>query len=134
MNTLSATVIGSLVGGGLLFLSSIIVPIVTKKLNKATDAAASAEKISTGAEKNAAMALRISEGLEKKAAGLEEKLTTTEKQCNNCLERLSRRDRTLDAVHAALTEVLPLMNSEDRAYPMIQAVIASIASTRIDDR
>lgn len=130
---MNATVIGGLIGGVLVFLSSIFVPIITKRMNKATDAAVSAEKISAGAEKNAAMALRISEGLE-------QKLEKTEERCANCLteldevkRRIQRRDRTIDSVQAALVEIIPLLNPDDQVTTMVQAVVQTIAKTRAEE-
>jgi predicted metal-binding protein len=126
-------VVGTLIGGVLLFISSIFVPIISKKLNKATDAASSAEKISVGAEKNAGMALRIAEDLERK-------VVTAETRCNECLgelglmrRRADKRDRALDAIHTALLEIVPLLHANPDATKMLRATIRTVKQARYSE-
>jgi hypothetical protein len=122
----NATIIGGLVGGILVFLSSILVPVVTKRLNKATDAAASAEKLG-----NTAVNL---------ATVLEKRVFQAEQQCEDCLGELDKmkhralkRDRSLDAVHAALLEIVPLLDADAQATEMLRAAIRTLARTRYDE-
>lgn len=128
-----SAVVGTLVGGVLLFISSIFVPIISKKLNKATDAASSAEKISAGAEKNAGMALRIAETLE-------EKVESAETRCRECLgelddmkRRADKRDKALDAIHAALVEIVPLLAATPAATKLLRAAIRTVRQARYED-
>jgi hypothetical protein len=115
-----------LIGGVLVFLSSILVPIITKRLNKATDAAASAEKLG-----NTAVNL---------ATVLEKRVFQAEQQCEDCLGELDKmkhralkRDRSLDAVHAALLEIVPLLDADAQATEMLRAAIRTLARTRYDE-
>jgi hypothetical protein len=61
----NATILGALGTGVLVFLSSLLVPVISKRLNKATDAAHNAETTASSAEKISGSALKIVERLEK---------------------------------------------------------------------
>lgn len=123
---MNATVVGTLAGGVLLFLSSILVPVISKRLNKATDAAVSAKTLS-----ESAVAL---------ASGFKERIEDTEERCNSCLKELSamkkraeKRDRSLDAVHDALLEIVPLLDADAESTMKLRAVIQTVRQARYAD-
>lgn len=123
---MNGTVIGTLAGGFLLFLSSILVPVISKRLNKATDAATSAKMLS-----ESAVAL---------ASGFQERIEDTEERCNNCLaelkkmkQRAERRDRSLDAVHSALSAIVPLLDVDAESSRMLREAILAVAQARYAD-
>jgi pyruvate formate-lyase activating enzyme-like uncharacterized protein len=112
----NGTVIGALATGVLLFISSLLVPVVSKKLNKATDAADSASKISAAAAGSADMALKIAQQFEKQ-------LGETRKQCTDCAKKLAALEKKLqeerqqdrlerDTMYAAMSAAVTLLASD----------------------
>lgn len=95
---MNATIIGGLVGALLVFMSSLLVPIVTKKLNKATDAAENAEKSANSAEKLSTSALKIVERLEK--------------DCQRCDARLIVTKGALESLIQVNQLIIPLLPAD----------------------
>jgi hypothetical protein len=87
----NATILGALGTGVLVFLSSLLVPVISKRLNKATDAAHNAETTASSAEKISGSALKIVERLEKDCARCDERLTLTK----GALESLIQVNRNI---------------------------------------
>jgi predicted S18 family serine protease len=142
----NATIIGTLIGGVLLFLSSILVPVIAKRLNKATDAATNAEKLSTSA-------VKIVEKLESRLDETENELGQTKSRCDQCLEdlgvaisradaaearadaaerRADRNDRTNTALIDAWTEALPLLEADAEATKFLRATIRAARQARYE--
>jgi hypothetical protein len=122
----NGTVIGTLAGGVLLFLSSILVPVISKRLNRATDAATSAETLS-----KTAVSLTTE---------MKDRMVSAEKKCDECLgalgemrRRAERRDRSLDAVHAALLEIVPLLPADSTETAMLRAAIHTVQQARYEN-
>lgn len=115
----NATIVGSLITALLVFLGSIIVPFVTKRLNKVSDAVEVADRLSANAEKNSDIALRIAETVDKKLAKTEERLETTEKRCFKCIDDLNQ-------VRAALRTIVRVLDSDDPTG--IEAAVAAARS------
>lgn len=129
MNT-DATVVGTIVGGVLLFASSILVPFITKRANKADSAAEAARRSAETAESFTTTAKELVDGVKAQ-------LTDTRRKCDRCLNELhaikrkeQRRDRSLDAVHAALLEIVPLLPANSQETSMLRAAIRAVARTR----
>lgn len=104
----NATVIGSLITAVLVFMGSLIVPFVTKRLNKVSEAVEMSDRLSANAEKNSDIALRIAETVDKKLAKTEERLDTTQRRCDKCLDELGQ-------VRAALRTIVRVLDSNDPA-------------------
>lgn len=99
---MNGTVIGALIGGVLVFLSSLLVPVITKRMNKATDAAHNAETAASSAERISGSALKIVERLEK--------------DCQRCDERLATTKGALEALIHVSELICPLVPAdEDKA-------------------
>lgn len=129
----SGTVIGALITGILLLAGSLLVPIVTRRANKATDASESAKKSAETAKLYTDSAIAL-------VGGVEKQLSDTQKQCRDCLSELGemkrravKRDRSLDAVHAALLEIVPLLTVGGAETEMLRAAIRAVAQARYED-
>lgn len=95
---MNGTIVGALIGGVLVFLSSLLVPIITKRMNKATDAAHNAELTATSAEKISGSALKIVERLEK--------------DCQRCDERLGFTKGALESLIHVNQLIIPLLPAD----------------------
>lgn len=151
---MNATIIGTLAGGVLLFLSSILVPVISKRLNKRIDDATSAEKFTVIAEK---LTTRLDSRLEKTETQLQDtevKLSKTETKCNQCLQDLERaiaradraehradkaerRAAQIDRSNAALidawTAALPLLDANAGETLALRTAIAAARNARHAD-
>lgn len=144
---MNGTVVGTLLGGLLLFLSSLLVPVISKRVNKATDAADSAQKLSASA-----VAL---------ASGFQERIEATEDRCNECLaelkiaigradaaerradaaerradsaeRRADRNDRTNSALIDAWTEAIPLLDADNEATKFLRATVRAARQARYEN-
>lgn len=134
---MNGTVIGALATGVLLLIGTLCAPMITKKMNKATDAADSAAKIAAAAGTNSEWALKIAQGFEKQ-------LDDTKKQCTACTEKLSametqlheerRQDRIeRDAMYTAMAEVVPLLHADAAQLTGLRAAMATARRVRFDD-
>lgn len=92
---MNAGILGALGTGVLVFLSSLLVPVISKRLNKATDAAHNAEASASSAEKISGSALKIVERLEK--------------DCQRCDERLGTTKGALESLIHVSETVIPLL-------------------------
>lgn len=95
---MNATIVGGLIGGILVFMSSLLVPIISKRMNKASDAAENAERSATSAEKLSISALNIVERLEK--------------DCRRCEVRLGAAKGALESLIQVNQRIIPLLPAE----------------------
>jgi hypothetical protein len=98
----NATILGALGTGVLVFLSSLLVPVISKRLNKATDAAHNAETTASSAEKISGSALKIVERLEKDCARCDERLTLTKGALESLIQLLPADNEYTDDLAATL--------------------------------
>lgn len=133
----SDAIIGLLTGGGLLFISSLLVPFLTKKLNKGIDAAQSAEKYAGAAGGFAEAAAQAAARL----VGTEKELEEVKTSCSRCLHELAElkrrdelRDHALDAVHVALLEIVPLLDADAEGTRILRAAIRTVRNARYADQ
>jgi hypothetical protein len=136
----NAAIWGTLGSGALMFLAAVLVPIVTRKANKASDASASAKASAETAESFTNTARELVDGVNKQLADNKKELAANRKTCDACLSELeamklraARRDRALDAVHKALVEIERLLPASGEATDMLRAAIRSVARTRYED-
>lgn len=136
----SDTIVGLLTGGGFLFLASVIVPFLSKKLNKGMEAADASQKAAQTSESFAKAAETLVAGADKQIQQARQELSAVQTTCNQCLDELAKlrtrdakRDLALDAVHAALLEIVPLLNADGPATEMLRAAIRTVARARYDD-
>jgi hypothetical protein len=129
----SWTVIGALITGVLLFASAILVPIITKRANKAEDASESAKRSAETAKLYTDSALAL-------VGGVRQELADTKQKCDDCLgalqemqDRAVKRDRSLDAVHSALLEIVPLLDADAESTRMLRSAIRTVAQARYED-
>lgn len=109
---MNAGIVGGLITGVLLFLSSLLVPVISKRLNKATDAASNAERSATTAEKLSGSALKIVERLET--------------DCKRCDERLAMTKGALESLIHVSQEIVPLLPADhDRAQEWMETLQAA---------
>lgn len=106
---MNGTVIGALIGGVLVFVSSLLVPIITKRMNKASDAAHNAEMSATSAERISGSALKIVERLEK--------------DCQRCDERLGSTKGALESLIHVNEMILPLIPADHEIAEDLQATL-----------
>lgn len=152
---MNGTVIGTLLGGLLLFISSILVPVITKKLNKRIDDATSAEKFTD-------IAAKLTSNMDVRLEKAEAKLETTQTRCDECLKELAvaitraddaekradaaerradaaerradRNDRTNSALIDAWQEALPLLDADTEATRFLRATIRAARQARYEDQ
>lgn len=109
---MNASILGGLIAAVLVFVSSLLVPVISKRLNKATDAAANAERSASSAEKLSGSALALVERVEK--------------ECNRCNDRLSVTRGALES----LIEVTERVLSNPLDDEAIADLVATLASAR----
>lgn len=134
---MNSTVVGTLIGGLLLFLSSLLVPVISKRLNKATDAASSAEKLGTTAVN---LVTKLESRLEKtegectacqlKLAGLEVQVVKErlERQKERDQERVERA-----AMYDAMARVIPLLQADAEQTAALQVAMRTARGQRGQD-
>jgi uncharacterized protein YlxW (UPF0749 family) len=133
----NGTVIGALATGVLLFISSLLVPVIAKRLNKATDAADSASKIAAAAGQSSTMALTI-------AQEFKQQLDSTRQQCTECTVKLTALEKQIreerkqdrierDAMYTAMAEVVPLLHADAAQLTGLRAAMATARRVRFDD-
>lgn len=122
----SNTIVLLLSGGGFVFLAALVAPIVSKRLNKATDAATSAKTLS-----ETAVALTTE---------MKDRMVTAEKKCDKCIGELAKTNRRLDkawesndALIDAVTELLPLVPAGSEQTKAARAAIRAARRVRYDD-
>lgn len=108
---MNGTIIGGLGAAVLVFISSLLVPVISSRLNKATVAAANAEKSASSAEKLSGSALKIVERVEK--------------DCARCEERLTAAKGALEALIEVNERILPLLPGDAGETTDLAATLAS---------
>lgn len=106
---MNGTIIGGLLAAVLVFLSSLLVPVISSRLNKATDAAANAERSASSAEKLSGSALKIVERVEK--------------ECETCKRHLDAARSMLVSLIEVDERILPLLPTEHELTDALAATL-----------
>jgi gas vesicle protein len=111
----NASIIGSLIAAVLVFAATLLVPIISKRLNKADAASANAERAATSAEKISGSAMKIVERLEKDCARCDERLSTTKTALESLLDINEQIVPLLPVDHKLVEKLITTLHNARRA-------------------
>lgn len=123
----------ALLTGGLGLLTAVVVPLVTKRLNKSSEAADAAHKKAEEVEIIAKASTSAVALVQENLKETKEELTKTRKQCGSCLSRLDRLTRANDALLDAVVEIVPLLKEDEEHTRVLRAAVRTARQVRYLD-